>query len=104
MPKPMNQPRGVRRWSAMLAIRSVTLPSVWPGAMIVSIALCSRREAGVSATGQLRVGVLDRAEVGRARARVEVLQHAVVARQRLQLRDGTLRVVDVAEHDRLGRA
>src|SRR5688572_14360490 len=100
-PKPTNQPSGVRRLSARLAILSVTVPSVWPGAMIASISLCSRRGAGASATGQLRVGVLDRAEVGRARAGVEVFQHAVVARQRLQLRDGAPRVVDVAEHDRL---
>ena len=53
---------------------------------------------------QCRVRVAHRRQIGRARPRVEVLEHRVVAWARLQLRHAAVRIVDVAEDDRVGRA
>ena len=44
------------------------------------------------------------AEISRARARVQFGEHAVVQRRLLELRNAALRIVDVAEDDRFGRA
>ena len=48
--------------------------------------------------------IAHRRQIGRARPGVELLERRVVARARLELRDPAVRIVDVAEHDRVGRA
>ena len=48
-------------------------------------------------------GLRSRGQVGRARPRVQLAQQRVVARVGLQLGDAAVRVVDVAEDDRLRR-
>src|SRR5262245_8796867 len=105
IPKPTHQPSGVRRLRTIWLILSVTVPKSWPGATSRSASLCSRSPWGRLATsGELRVGVLHVAEVAGARPRAELGQEAVVARLLLGLADAAAGVVDVAEHDRLGRA
>src|SRR5713101_7001764 len=54
-------------------------------------------------SGELRVGVAHRGEVGSARAGVELAEEGVVALVGLQAGDPARRVVDVAEDDGLGR-
>ena len=53
---------------------------------------------------QLGVRVPHRRQVGRPRPRVQLAEQRVVARLGLQLRHAAVRVVQVAEDDRLGRA
>src|SRR5207244_4877801 len=101
MPKPTSQPREVRRRSTIALILSVMVAKVWPGSMTGGAAGGVR--AG-STSGDLRVGVLHRREVGGARARIELGQEGVVPRLGLERRDAALGVVQVAEHDRLGGA
>src|SRR5690606_12484287 len=53
---------------------------------------------------QRRVRVAAPRQVRRPRPRAEVLEQPVVAQLRLQLHDAALRIVQIAEHDRVGRA
>src|SRR5258708_38371331 len=66
---PMNQPRGVLGLRTRLLILSVTLPKVWPGPMIGCSAL---------PTGDLRVGVANGGQVGRAGPGLKLGEEAVV--------------------------
>ena len=54
--------------------------------------------------GSARIRILHGREIRRARPRVEIFEHRVVARARLELGDAAVGIVDVAEDDRLGRA
>ena len=60
--------------------------------------------AGRAGWLQRGVRVAHDRQVAGARARVELLEQPVVERAGLQLRHAAVRVVDVAEHDRVGRA
>src|SRR5688572_32670225 len=53
---------------------------------------------------QLGIRIADRRQVRRARARVELFEKRIVRRLLLQLRNGRLRIVHVAEYDGVGRA
>src|SRR5579883_1077246 len=52
----------------------------------------------------LRIRITDRREVGRPGPRVQVAEERIVERGALELRDLAIRIVDVAEDNRLGRA
>ena len=56
-----------------------------------------------TSVSQLRIHVADRAEVGRAGPRVQFAEERVVADLALQFRDPARRIVQVAEHDGVGR-
>ena len=53
---------------------------------------------------KLRIGVAHLRQIGRARLRVELREHGVIAVRLLQLGDPAFGIVDVAEHDRVRRA
>src|SRR2546425_691067 len=53
---------------------------------------------------ELRVHVPDRGEIRRPRPRVELAEQRVIPRFSLQLGDTARRIVQIAEHDRVGRA
>src|SRR5262245_55972060 len=57
-----------------------------------------------AAAAERRVRIRQRREIARARPRAELGQEAVAALLGLELRDGGLRIGDVAEDDRLRRA
>src|SRR5687768_7484645 len=105
----MNQLRGVRPPRTTPLILSVIEPNVCPGSIsgtggyIAGFGLIMCRSRG---GGRLQLGirVADSRQVRRPGARVEILEHAVVAFELFHLRDAALRVVEVAEHDRVGRA
>src|SRR5262245_13200968 len=63
---------------------------------------CSCFESATLLT-KLRVHVANRRQIRRPRPRVELAEQRVVALLALELRDAALGIVDVAEHDRVGR-
>src|SRR5690349_393229 len=78
-------------------------PFAWL-ASLRSLALQSRMALRVHRSGQLRIGIPDGRGVGRSRARVEILEDPIVALARLRLHDAAVRIVQIAEDDRVGRA
>src|ERR1019366_2028921 len=115
--RPPTQPIGVFDVSTMPAIFCVTDLKLWPGAMtayspvresIIGSSTGSTLESSmgdlVAILCELRIWVDDAGRVRRARPEVQVRQHLVVALFRLVLRHGAVRIVDVAEGDRRGRA
>src|SRR5262249_31591790 len=53
---------------------------------------------------QFRVRIAQRREVRRARARIQILEQAVVPFLRFELRDLTVGIVEIAKHDGIGWA
>src|SRR5829696_1923031 len=111
----MNQLRGVRPPRTTPLILSVIEPKVWPGSMsgggayVAGFGLIIVQPRGFavrvdwSSSDQLRIRVAQRGQVSSARARVEILEQAVVAFQLLQPGDAAFRIVQVAEYDGVGR-
>ena len=52
----------------------------------------------------LRVRIPHAGQIRGPRARIQIVQQAVIARLRLEFRNAAVWIVDVAEHDRLGGA
>src|SRR6266536_587873 len=109
-PKPNSQPSGVFP-RTMALILSVTEPRVWPGSITGGMSRsmkpgCAGRVSTCMALLHLerRIRIAQRRQVGRPRAGVQLAQQRIVPLLRLQPRHLAVRVVDVAEDDRAGRA
>src|SRR5579875_1799530 len=113
--KPPHHAHGVLPVSTMPAIFWVTLRKLCPGAMTAYspvrgsiIGSCTVSGSGtgwwVAILSKLRVRVDNAGRVGCARTEVQVGEHLVVALGRLAFGHLRVRIVHVAEHDRVGRA
>src|ERR1035437_3212718 len=109
IPKLINQKTGVRFVSTTVAIWSVTVPKVYPGAMIVFDPECGSFRSSTnsalsfSATAldlQLRIGIPQRGQVRGSRPGVEVRQQTVIPLFRFHFRNAAIGVVDIAENNR----
>src|SRR5260221_1503437 len=107
--KPSHQPGDVRRVNTMELILSVTVPKVWPGAMIAGVPAPTIAWSGssgspvraksVTLAAQFGVDVADGREIRRPRPRVQLPQERIIPHAGFQLRHAAARVVEVAEDD-----
>src|SRR5215213_6533173 len=110
-PKPMNQPSGVRRESAMDAILSVTEENVWPGPITGGLVSSVTRTSSCGwscgseslyitlSLLQFGVGVAHVTQIGRARLRVQLVEHRVVSLIALEPGHPAVGNVHVTEYD-----
>src|SRR4051812_5335736 len=96
-----NQP-GLARCQTKSSSVLLSVPSSWRPS--ISGGPRSWAVIALSAMAELRIGVHHPREIGRARARAELVQQVVAAFGFVHARDARLAIVEIAEADRARRA